>query len=93
MRYKVNGNIINITQPIITMKDSEEFINLLQNLENEKEITINVLNSFSFPSNIIGRLLKLKDNGIKININVKDNILYELFDDLNLTSIFNVKRI
>jgi hypothetical protein len=59
-----------------------------------KTIIINMLDSISITSSVIGYLNKLilKDK-INLSINVGSSILKELFDDLNLTSLFHVKKV
>jgi len=91
MNVKVTGNIITINEPIITIEQSEEVINIIKDVaKNNDSIIIDVRNSFSFPSSVISVLEKLKDEGKKITIKVKESVLYELFKDLNLDKIFNL---
>lgn len=72
MKAKINGNIITINEPIITIKDSEEIINLIKEIaKDNNSIIINIKNSFSFPSNIIAVLERLKDEGKQITIKEK----------------------
>ena len=91
MNVKVTGNIITINEPIITIEQSEEVINIIKDVaKNNDSIIIDVRNSFSFPSSVISVLEKLKDEGKKITIKVKESVLYELFKDLNLDKFFNL---
>ncbi|MEO1924071.1 MAG: hypothetical protein ABGX25_06135 [Nautiliaceae bacterium] len=93
MKYKVKGNVLEIIEPIITIKDADEIITVLEKLGSEYDnITVQVKNSFSFPSSIIAKLEKLKDKGKTIKIVVSDDIVYELFKDLNLDKIFHVVK-
>jgi len=65
----------------------------LKKFANEyNSIIINIKNSFSFPSSIIATLEKLKDEGKDIKIIIKDDIIYELFKDLNLDKMFNIAK-
>ena len=91
MKVKVQGNIVIIDEPIITIEQSEEVSNIIKEVaRNNDNIIIDVKNSFSFPSSVISVLEKLKDDGKKITIKVKEPILYELFKDLNLDKIFTL---
>jgi len=93
MKYKVKGNVLEITEPIITINDADEIITVLEKLGSEYDnITVQVKNSFSFPSSIIAELEKLKDEGKTIKIVVSDDIIYELFKELNLDKIFHVVK-
>jgi hypothetical protein len=93
MEAKLNNNSIIIKGNITTIKDAEKIINLLNSISDKNVIILRILDSFSLPSSIIGELLKLSDMDKKIILEVKDPVLYELLDDLNLTKTFSVKRI
>ncbi|GAB6044406.1 hypothetical protein JCM11957_00040 [Caminibacter profundus] len=93
MKSKIKANSIEIVEPIITIKDSEEIISNIEKIANEyNSIIIHIKNSFSFPSSIIATLEKLKDEGKDIKIIIKDDIIYELFKDLNLDKMFNIAK-
>jgi hypothetical protein len=93
MKTEIHNNTIVIKGNITSISDAEKIINLLHSLSNNNVIILKILDSFSLPSSIIGELLKLHDMGKKIILEVKDPVLYELLDDLNLTKTFSVKRI
>ena len=87
----IKGNTIIIEKPIITINDSENVIHAIKEAaRNFNNIVIDVKNSFSFPSSIIAVLEKLKDEGKKVTIKIKDPVLYELFKDLNLDQMFTL---
>ena len=92
MNVEIQGNTININSPVVTLNDAEKLLQILASKENESKLVLNV-NSFSFPSSVIGELLRLSDNGTSIVINVHDETLYELFKALNLTSKFKIRKI
>ncbi len=92
MKVEVNGNIINIKSPIITISDVEQIIDILHSKENEAKIILNI-NSFSLPSSIIGELIKLTDKNVDIAINVKDETLYELLEALKLKQKFKIRKV
>jgi hypothetical protein len=93
MKTEIHNNTIVIKGNITSISDAEKIINLLHSLSNNNVIILKILDSFSLPSSIIGELLKLHNMGKKIILEVKDPVLYELLDDLNLTKAFSVKRI
>ena len=92
MEVRVVGSIVEVDGIIKTINDSQMLVNAIKDAANSGSVSIKINDSFSLPSTVIGELLKLKDNGVSISMEVKDEILYELLDDLNLISAFNVKR-
>ena len=89
---QMEGNVININSPIVTLNDVEEVIKALNSKENETQIILNI-KSFSLPSSIIGELIRLRDKGVSITINVEDSTLYELLNALNLTHKFTIRKV
>ena len=83
----INGNI----------KSVGDFQAIKQELDRmvtqHKTIQINIVDSLSITSSVIGYLNKLvlKDN-IRINMKVGNSQLLELLDDLSLRSTFNAKK-
>jgi len=93
MEIRRVGNLIEIDGIIKTINDSQDIINEIRAASNTGSVIVRINDSFSFPSTIIAELLKLKDNGVNIVLEIKDSILYELFEDLNLVKAFNVTKI
>ncbi len=93
MDIKQTGNIIEVDGVIKTINDSQMLVNTIKDASRNGSVVIKINDSFSLPSTVIGELLKLKDNGVNISLEVKDEILYELLDDLNLVSAFNVRKL
>jgi anti-anti-sigma regulatory factor len=57
-------------------------------------ITINIVNSISITSSVIGLFLKaVQKDGINITLKVNDERLETLLDDLSLKDIFHVTKI
>jgi len=57
-----------------------------------KHITVNVVDSLSMVSSVIGYFIKLKNlEGVDLHVNVSDERLYNLLDQLSLLSVFKVK--
>ena len=93
MDIKTNGNIVEVDGVIKTINDSQMLVNAIKDASRNGSVVVKINDSFSLPSTVIGELLKMKDNGVSITLEVKDEILYELLDDLNLVSAFNVRKI
>jgi hypothetical protein len=95
MTIKASANSITIDGNIKSISDFQEIKSTIDDLASaNKSITINVLNSLSITSSVIGYLNKLvKKDNITIHLNVGNEQLFELLSDLNLTSVFNTKVI
>jgi hypothetical protein len=92
MDIKQAGSIIEVDGVIKTINDSQMLVNAIKDASRSGSVIIKINDSFSIPSTVIGELLKLKDSGIDVTLEVGDDILYELLDDLNLVSTFNVRK-
>ena len=94
MELERQGNILNIKGNIKSIEDYETIKSEIEAIrKNYQNATINILDSFSITSSIIGYLYKITNEGFKINLYVKNEILYNLLNDLNLINLFNVKKI
>jgi hypothetical protein len=92
MEIKQNGTMIEVDGIIKTINDSQVLVDAIKNASRSGSVIIKINESFSIPSTVIGELLKIKDSGVNVNLEVGDDILYELLDDLNLVSTFNVRK-
>ena len=95
MEISSSSNIVNIDGNIKSISDFQEIKNALDLLTNtHKEIVIELKNSISITSSVLGYFNKLvlKD-GIRISLHVRDNQLISLLDDLNLIQVFNVRKV
>jgi len=95
MKITTSSNIVTIDGNIKSVADYQSIKSTLDALKaTEKSITINILNSLSVTSSVIGYLNKLvlKDK-IDIRINIGNQQLLELFSDLNLLDIFKAKKV
>ncbi|RLA79410.1 MAG: hypothetical protein DRG78_13020 [Epsilonproteobacteria bacterium] len=94
MEIKAQLQIITITGNIKSIGDFAKIKSLVDEVSSKYEnITINIIDSLSITSSVIGYFNKLilKDKiGIKMNVGSKQ--LLSLLDDLNLTSTFKAKR-
>ena len=94
MDIKISSNNVTITGNI---KSVGNFQTIKQELDaiirQHKSLTINIVDSLSITSSVIGYLNKLvlKDN-IAIKMNIGNAQLIELLDDLSLISTFNAKK-
>ena len=76
------------------LEDTNEIKQVIESflLKSEDKFTINLQDSFSMPSAIIGYFMKLTEKeGINLTLKVGDEKLAELLDDLGLTQAFNIK--
>jgi anti-anti-sigma regulatory factor len=92
LKQIVNNKLV-ILEPIVTIQNATEIINAIEEIsKNYDNITIELKNTFSFPSSIISVLEKLKEKGKDIKIIVYDNSVYELFQELGLAKTFKVVK-
>jgi len=95
MEVSVSTNTVVITGNIKTISDYQQIKETLDNLtQKHKHIIIKIQDSISITSSVIGYLNKLvlKDK-VDLHIEVGDEQLMELFEDLNLVSLFHVKKV
>lgn len=83
----INGNIKSVSD-FQTIKSTMDSVTA-----NNSKIDLIIEDSISITSSVIGYLNKLilKD-GIKLNTSIGNDDLISLFDDLNLSSVFNVSK-
>ncbi len=94
MNISQQGNTLNIEGNIKSIEDFEQIKTALDGISNVYDsVVLNIKDSISITSSVIGYLMKLNDKGKKIYINVASEDLYGLLDDLNLRNTFSVKKI
>lgn len=94
MELKISSNTLVILGNIKSISDFQEIKRSVDSMIAEyKHINLNIVDSLSITSSVIGYLNKLvlKDN-IDLNVIVGNEQLYHLLDDLNLVSTFKAKR-
>ncbi|HIP15413.1 MAG TPA: hypothetical protein EYG74_07985 [Sulfurimonas autotrophica] len=94
MDISVSGNIVTLKGNIKSIQDYQEIkVTIDEMIKTQKSILLHIVDSISIISSVIGYLNKivLKDN-IDLSITVGDEQLMELFEDLNLVSLFHVKK-
>jgi hypothetical protein len=95
MEISASSNIVTINGNIKSINDFQEIKQTLDNVTSQNnKVTINIIDSLSITSSVIGYLNKLvlKDN-IIIDMNIGDVQLLNLLEDLNLTSTFKAKKL
>ncbi|WP_297443304.1 hypothetical protein [Sulfurimonas sp.] len=95
MELSTSSNVVTIKGNIKNLSDHQAIKEAIDALATtNKNIKIKITDSISIISSVIGYLNKLvlKD-GVDISIDVGNAQLKELFDDLNLTTLFKVKKV
>jgi len=94
MEISTSDNIVTIDGNIKSVNDFQSIKESIDSTINKhKYITINIIDSLSITSSVIGYLNKLVLNdGIDISMNIGNIQLIELLDDLNLSSTFKAKK-
>ena len=95
MEITSSSNTVNIVGNIKSISDFAEIKRLLDSVTAQhKSVVINIMDSLSITSSVIGYLNKLilKDN-INIEMRIGDEQLMHLITDLNLKSTFKARRI
>jgi len=95
MDISTSGNVVTIKGNIKTVSDYQEIKSTIDSLVGiHQSIVINIPDSISITSSVIGYLTKLvQKDKIDITIRVGDADLMELFDDLGLVSLFKVQKV
>jgi len=95
MTIKEQGNILNIEGNIKSIEDFEQIKTAVDGVLNVYDsIILNIKDSISLISSVIGYLMKLTKNEDKrIYVNVGSDDLYNLLDELNLVNEFFLKKI
>ncbi len=84
---QIEGNIKGLSD-LQQIKSEVESYNLSQG----DAFTIEIIDSFSMPSAMIGYLLRIiEQDKIKLTLVIYDKRLTELLADLNLKEVFNIK--
>ncbi len=94
MEISTAGNTVTIKGNIKTVSDYQEIKSTLDSMiTTHKNITINIPDSISITSSVIGYFTKLvQKDKIDLSIKVGDSDLMELFEELGLVSLFKVRK-
>ena len=95
MEISATSNIVTISGNIKSVTDYQRIKDTIDSLiETHTSIIIEIKDSISITSSIIGYFTKLvQKEGIDLSIKVGDESLMELFDDLNLVSLFKIRKV
>lgn len=94
MEISTSGSTVTIDGNIKSVADFQSIKSTIDSvIANNSQITLVITDSISITSSVIGYFNKLilKD-GIKIDMKIGNDDLISLLDDLNLTSVFNVRK-
>lgn len=94
MEITSSSNTINITGNIKSISNFSEIKNVVDSgVTQHKNITINIIDSLSITSSVIGYFNKLilKDN-VNVEMRVGNDQLMHLLTDLNLASTFKARK-
>lgn len=93
----VKGSLIVISGDIKSIDDYQKIKEVVRDLivhRNVEAITVDIPDSASVTSSVIGFFLKLVyEDKINMSLQVKNERLYSLLETLNLTDAFNVSRV
>jgi len=95
MDISVSSNTVTITGNIKTVQDFQSIkSNIDTVVANQRSIVINLVDSLSITSSVIGYFNKLvlKDK-VDLTLGVGNDQLIELLEDLSLKSLFKVRKI
>jgi len=95
MEISTASGVVTINGNIKSVSDFQKIKSTFDGVVTQhKSITINIVESLSITSSVIGYFNKLilKD-GINIHMNVGNAQLIELLNDLNLATVFKAKKV
>ena len=94
VQNKPEGYLVHIDGTIKSVADSQSIKDAVATCNDAKlPIHIQIDNSFSVTSSVIGFLLKkVQADKVDLKISVSDDRLFDLFKSLNLATILNVHK-
>ena len=95
MELSSSSNSVTINGNIKSINDFQDIKICLDDIKAQhSDITINIIDSLSMTSSVIGYFNKLvlKD-GINLTLKIGNAQLMDLLNDLNLSSTFNTKKV
>lgn len=95
MDILTTSNRVTISGNIKSVSDYQKIKDAVDSLVvTHKSIIIEIKDSISITSSIIGYLTKLvQKDGIDLSIYIGNESLMEIFEDLNLISLFKVRKV
>lgn len=92
----IDNHTVEILGNIKSLDHYNEIKQTIQHLVSNgtRNLTINVRDSLSMVSSVIGFLIKVINvDGVTLNVNVWDERLYALLDQLSLVELFHVRQV
>ena len=95
MDISLNANRVVITGNIKSIQDYKTIKETLERVvENEKRVVVEIVDSISMTSSVIGYLNKLvQKDGITLELHVGSSTLIDLLKDLNLMELLRVRAL
>jgi plasmid replication initiation protein len=95
MDIAIASNVITITGNIKSVSDYQKIKESVDRVVGSyQSVVVDIKDSISITSSIIGYFTKLvQKEGVDLSIKVGDQSLMELFEDLNLVSLFKVRKV
>jgi len=95
MKLQGDGVHFDIYDSIKSVADAQTLVDAFEksHKDGHKELIIKIHDSKTIPSNVIGCLLKLGNNGVNIKIYIRDNNLYEIVEFLCLSDMIEINRL
>ena len=94
MEINIDGNIIEVEGNIKSLDDFEKIKKAIEEILPVDKIILNLKNSISITSSVIGYLNKLVNvDNINVYLKVKEKELYELLKDLELDKVFHIIKV
>jgi len=93
MKISSDGLFVDIYDSVRSIADAETIVNTLEKVKKlgGDEIEIRIHDSMTLPSNVIGYLLKLANDGIKVKLFIKNKTLLELVEFLCMSDKIAIK--
>lgn len=95
MQLESNHNTVSVKGNIASVSDFESIkSSLTQTCVSHKNIVLKIYDSLVINSSLIGYLVKIvNQDGVTLNLQAGNEVLYELLDDLGLSQTFNLERL
>ena len=95
MKIESNHNTLSVKGNISSVSDFETIKELLEVIRHKhSDIVLKIYDSLVINSSLIGYLVKLvNQDGINLNLQAGNSILFELLDDLGLAETFKLEKL
>jgi len=95
MRLQNDGTHFDVYDSIKSVADAQVLVDSFEKSKKEgaNEIIIRIHDSKTIPSNVVGCLLKMGNDGMNIKIYIRDDSLYEIIEFLCLSDTIEINRL